>query len=284
MPRAMTLLIFLVAVTGAALADPLQSRSDPRPLSQNEMQIFLPLVCLNPAPDGDSEEATGDTDFNCQRLIGYRDADRGDISLSAVAYGAFTGPGAHEAYLSYSSGREPHANDGGGGILFTSSGKHWRLVRWYPGRAMEKCLALPGQGQQRMLCLVSHVAQGETDSSVWVEAVGSGQDVSLLGVLKAQDDRAALDPDEASAESYPCMLGGHTHKAMLLSIDSFDRSPAATEFARSRITYAAARDVEVACKSGHFEDVRTTNGIAQYRIKDGNVVVSAPEVFSKTDY
>ncbi len=248
------------------------------------MKIFLPLVCLNPAPDSISEEAPGATDFDCQLLIGYRDADRADITLSAIAYGPFTGPGAHEAYLSYSSGREPHANDNGGGILFAFDHAHWRLVRWYPGRAMEKCLALPGQGQQRMLCLASHVSQGEADSSVWVEVVGSGPDVGLQGVLKAQDDRAALDPDEANAESYPCVLGGHTHKAMLLSIDSFDLSSAAMEFAQSRITYATAENVSLACKSGHFDNVRTTSGTARYLIKDGNVVVSAPEAFSKTDY
>jgi len=235
-----------------------------------------------PSPTGSG--LRGVTNFNCHRLIGYGDASPGSIALSAIAYGPFTEPGADEAYISYLANREPHANENGGGMMLSRSGAQWRLVRWYPGRAMRNCLALPGNGQQRMLCLTSHEGQGEIDTSVWIERVGSKSAAGPQGVIKAQDDRGAVDPDEANTQSYPCMLGGHSHKAMLLRIDSLTRSTAVAELAQSRITYATAEDVGMACNSGHFENVRTKTGLVRYVMKDGHVIIRAPEEFSQTDY
>jgi hypothetical protein len=79
------------------------------------------------------------------------------------------------------------------------------------------------------------------------------------------------------------MLGGHTHKAILLFIDSLARSAAAAEFARSASTLATAEDAAVACSAGHFEDIRTKTETGRYLIKDGYVVVEPAERFSKTD-
>jgi len=284
MLRSAMLVILLVAGQKSALADTPQSTRDSHPLSREEMRTFLPLVCLDAVPSRMPGALAGVANFNCQRLIGYGDAVAGDIALSAIAYGPFTGRRAEEAYISYLSEREPHSNDYGGGILFSRSGGHWLLVRWYPGQAMRNCLALPSQGQQRMLCLTSWTGQGEIDTSVWIEKVGTKLPEHQHPLIKAQDDRGELDPDEANTESYPCVLGGHTHKAMLLTIDSLTRSTAVAEFARSKITYATAKDVGAACSAGHFESIQTKTGTVRYFIKSGAVVVSAPYEFSKTDY
>ena len=261
-----------------------QSQRDSHALSPEEVRTFLPLVCLKAVPRPTPNAFAGLPNVNCQRLIGYGVAQRSSLALSAVIYGPLTSPGANEAYVSYYSGLEPHANDNGGGILFTRRGAGWRLAGWYPGRTMRHCLALPGRGRQRMLCLQSYTGQGETDTSVWIDAVEPKQTAAPETVLGAQDDRAGLDPDEANTQSYPCLLGRKTHKAMLLTIEDLIRSPDIAELARSRITYATAADVEAACKSGHFENVRTKAGILRYRVTQARIVVDAPEEFSRTDY
>jgi hypothetical protein len=276
MPRG-TLLVTLILASahpGPASAQP--SKSDAHPLSQSEMANFLPFVCLKPVRRATNDSANNGPTFSCQGLIGYPDENSEEsdtIALTAVMYGRFTARDAHEAYVSYLSSREPHSADFGGGILLRSDGEHWRLIRWYPGEAMQHCLALPGHGPRKTLCLAEYVGQSERDTSVLKKAV-----------MKAQDDRGAIAPDETNSRSYPCILGGHQHKAMLHSIDSLTRSTSPDELAVSHITYATAQSVAAACAAGHFENVRTNTGTAYYRIEGGRVLAIVPEPFSKTDY
>jgi hypothetical protein len=278
------MLILASSQPGLAHAEP--PGSDSRPLSQEEMATFLPLVCLKPARMPAANAPFEVTSFGCQDLIGYgNDAMQGsaNLALTAIMYGPFTARDAHEAYVSYLSGREPHSHDFGGGILLRSSGQQWRLIRWYPGEAMRSCLALPGNGSRKTLCLEEYTGQSERDTSVWMKYVQPGA-VVRKAVLKAQDDRDAIAPEQTNSRSYPCILGGRQHKAMLLSIDSLTRSRVAGGFGVSQITFATAQSVAAACAAGHFESIKTSSGTVYYRVQSGKVVAIAPYQFSKTDY
>ena len=160
--------------------------TDTRRLTAGERAQFERLLCDKPTMQGN--------DLTCATLPGYPgDTTGATLSLDSIAYGSFSEAGADEAYLSYSSSVEPHANNFGGGVLLTRAGSSWRLVDWYPGGQMDDCLALTGGGKTRMLCLAGYTGQGEADNSIWVRELPFDHDIA---VLKAQDQRG-IDSDVA---------------------------------------------------------------------------------------
>src|ERR1700743_1457343 len=146
----MTKFRMILPVLASVLAAPAARAADgdSRPLTGAEQRIFFPLVCGKPVRH--------DKDNTCARVLGYPGTAPGDdpvnLSLDAIAYGAFTAAGTAQPYVSYPASFEPHADNFGGGILFARAGAGWRLKRWSPGGQMQTCLALPG-APQRMLCL-----------------------------------------------------------------------------------------------------------------------------------
>jgi hypothetical protein len=247
---------------GAAAAQ----ATDTRRLTPDERATFEGLLC-----DGAKMQGK---DLVCGTLHGYPGHPRGaTLSLFAIAFGSFSKAGADEAYLSYGSSVEPHANNFGGGVLLAREGGAWRLVHWYPGGQMDNCLALPGAGKTRMLCLTGYTGMGEEDSSLWVKAPPFGHDVA---VLKAQDQRGVgngIAPD-VCAEQKPA--------ALLLSIDALKRS--ADAFAVAAITYATAKDVLEACRRTGFAQVRETKGEAKIVVDGTRVKALTPMRFALTDY
>jgi hypothetical protein len=148
---------------------------------------------------------------------------------------------------------------------------------------MGDCLALPGSGAQKMLCLSGYEGMGEVDSSVWLDSVpDSDADGAFakasVGVLKAQDDRQADDPN------YSCTLRKGNGEAVLLSIDDLKHSTAPGFFAESKVTYAAAADANAACTKKQFGKVRETAGVVRYRLDGGKVIAVPPVKFAATDY
>ena len=217
------------------------------------------------------------TDLTCAALRGYP-GDPGatagaTLSLDSISYGSFSKAGAEEAYLSYGSSIEPHANNFGGGVLLTRAGSDWRLVDWYPGGQMDDCLALPGEGKTKMLCLAGYTGQGEDDSSIWLRELPFDHDVA---VLKAQDQRGM------GSDVTPDACGGTA--AVLLSIDGLERSKSPTAFAVAPITYAAAKDVADACKAGRFADVKERKGEVKIVLEQGGAKAITPLTFAPTDY
>jgi hypothetical protein len=215
----------------------------------------------------------------------YPAGDATTLSLDAIAYGAFTKAGTDQAYVTYTSDFEPHANNMGGGILFERQGRQWHLIRWIHGGQMDRCVALPPEIPQRMLCLTGYAGMGEVDSSVWVDRVASSKDDKLasIAILKAQDDREA-DNNADGSEVYECSLRHSPHEAVLLSVDDLRRSTKPGIFAVSKITYVTARDADAACRKKHFEDAKETTDAVFYRLVQGKIVAQSPATFAHTDY
>jgi|SRR5579871_4124514 len=240
--------------------------TDTRKLTADERAQFERLLCDKPTMQG--------TDLTCGALRGYPgDTAGATLSLDSIAYGSFSKAGADEAYLSYGSSVEPHANNFGGGVLLTRAGSDWRLVDWYPGGQMDDCLALPGGGKTKMLCLAGYTGQGEEDSSVWLMELPFDNDVA---VLKAQDQRGMgsdIAPDACNGTA-----------AVLLSIDALKRAKDPAGFAVAPITYATAKDTADACKAGKFADVKESKGEVKFVLEQGGAKAITPMPFAPTDY
>ncbi len=275
MKKLAILMALALSLAGASAA----TSSDPRPLSHAETATFFALVCAAPIAH--------DKLYNCRQAAGYpgigSNPEPSQITFDAIVYGAFTKPGADQAYVSYSASFEPHATGFGGGILFVRRAGAWKLVRWYPGGQMADCVALPPAGTQSLLCLSSYMGQGEIDSSVWLNRVpDSDADgafaAAAIAILKAQDDRDAASTD------YQCTLKRAPSDAILLSVDHIKRSGAPGILAEAVVSYATARDVAAACRAKSFADVKTVNGVVRFRLAAGKVVADTPVPFAAPDY
>jgi len=261
----------LSALCGAARAA--DADHDSRLLTPAEKRVFYPLVCVGHARTGRAD--------TCRSVIGndaVTAAGQIELSLDAVAYGAFSHPGADEAYVSYSASFEPHATNYGGGLLFARANGRWRLVRWYSAGQHHPCVALPVTGVQKHLCLNHWYGSGELDSTVFVE--GLPDEKMTIRVLAAQDDR---DSGETDTSNYQCTLPRAPNENILLSIDGLTRPQARGILAQSRIVYATPDAVHAACLRHDFHNVRATKAILRYVVKGGTVVALSPLRFAKTD-
>ncbi len=253
---------------------------DPRPLTSSEDRTFFRVTCARPLPK--------DKDENCALLRSYPREGQAKIPVrlefEAIAYGSFTRLDADQAYVTYSGDFEPHLAGYGGGILFERSNGSWRLVHWFSGAQMDRCVALPLERQQRMLCLAVWNGQGETDSSLWIMQVPTSPsgEVRQAPVLKAQDDTEAGDGDDMG--NYQCSLARRHSEGILLSVDRPRRSGNSEILAEADIVYAKARDADAACQRKSFANVRQTKGIVRFKLEGSHIVVLAPEKFAKTDY
>lgn len=277
------ILLLLVAALPALAAQPLPAaQHDPHKLTPQELRALLPTVCT-----GAAKTKGG---FSCTALPHYPPGGaafnentgkaNGEISLAAVAYGSFTAKGADEAYVTY-SGLEPHANNFGGGILLERTRDGWKTIRWIPGGQMDNCVALPGAGPQKMLCLSSYEGMGEADSSIWIlDPSGLSRDATIkrTNLLKAQDGREASNPD------YYCRASLSSHRDMLLSIDDLKRSKESGILATSDITYAAAADAREACTHNDFSNIDTKSAVVRYRLVPGGLRAESPAKFAVVDY
>ncbi len=241
--------------------------TDTRRLTADERALFEKLLCDQPTMQGQ--------DLTCVRLLGYSGQTAGaTLSLDSIAFGSFSKAGADEAYLTYGSSIEPHANNFGGGVLLARAGNSWQLVTWYPGGQMDDCLALPGGGKTKMLCLAGYTGQGEEDSSIWVRELPFDNDIA---VIKAQDQRG-LGGDVAPS------ICADPSAAVLLSIDALKRAADPAVFAVATITYATAGDAAEACKRGKFANVKEQKGEAKVVLDGGNAKAITPLQFAPTDY
>jgi len=274
-------LVLATTLLLSCLAHASDSDRDSRPLRAEEQKAFFPLIC----------QKRYLRENNCAGVIGYPDVSPGpgpvSLILNAIAYGSFTQANADQAYVTYAAPFEPHVDNFGGGILFARAGGKWKLVRWYPGGQMDRCLALPAADVQNMLCLSGYTGQGETDSSVWLQHVPPTNDrdaqaKALTGVLKAQDAREAGGTEPLG--NYQCTMKRAKGEAILLSIDDLKRSKAPGFFAQSSVSYASARDANAACRKNDFANVEETKGVVRYKLQGAKVIGVGPAKFAATDY
>lgn len=269
---------FVTAAAGGA-----SSGQNAHQMTKTERATFLRLTCRNAKP------GVGPGVYGCSRLIGYpRVVMTDDFQLSTVAYGGFTRAGADQAYVTYYTLLEPHMDNFGGGILFDRSGDGWKLMRWYPGGQMDRCVALPSAGRLRMLCLSAYTQMGELVTMVSVRAVpvsareswdsavpiqgSAGSDVFHL--LIRADDTRNVNPVLFKA-SQNCGAPSE-YRARVLSIDTLRRSTKTGFFAESEATYVTPKQDYGACKTGSWAKVTGEKTTIYYAFKNGEVKVDSP--------
>lgn len=238
--------------------------TDARALSAAEQAAFLPLVCggLSAGSDGFAH--------NCTSLPGYPSDDYGGagtglgITLTSIIEGHLSNATADEAYVSYQGSFESHADDFGGGILFTADGKGgWKLDKWVQGGVMDGCLALTPQGRARMLCLRGFTGQGETDTALMLTSI---PDPSGKTVLSASDLRETMDPNGN------CGLRKSADQDVLLGIDSIARSGLGYT---AQIDYVPAAIAEAACQAKDFTKAAVSKTVLSL-MWNGNEITIQP--------
>jgi hypothetical protein len=275
-------LCILIRLASAPVIGAISDR-DSHHMTEAERATFVGLRCR------DATKGIGPGVYRCSRLIGYpRDTAALDFRLAAVAYGAFTRAGADQAYVTYYSLLEAHMFDFGGGVLFDRRGDGWKLVRWYRGGQMDRCVALPGSGIVRMLCLSAYTQEGEQLTMVSVRAVrasareswdsalpvqaGGGSDVFRL-LISAVDTRNVNSNLSKASQHCGALSEYQQH---VLSIDTLRRSARPGFFAQSEATYITAKQDYEACVAHAWGHMKGTNMTIYYALRNGEVKVESP--------
>ena len=241
-----------------------------RPLTAQEMETFLPLVCARP-------HKSSDRDNHCSKLNGY--PSEGDVAfaLTAILYGSFTRAGSDEAYATFFSPNFSHADNFGGGVLFAHANGSWKLARWFPGWLMDRCTGIPQTAPQLNLCATGFTGQGETTSSVWVWRVplSGGSLIPVGDALLRADDTSGVSQEAENG----CYSGVPRGRAHLTAIESIEPSSVAPYFAVAKVSYETGEDIASACNGAHPRKVRTTQGQVHFREVAGKVTAVTPLPF-----
>lgn len=244
---------------------------DPHNLTKSERATFYPLVCRN--------ATVAESGHHCSALIGYPRAPAvQDLDLTAIAYGSYSAAGARQAYVTYSTMLEPHAHNFGGGILFERSGG-WKLVRWYPGGQMDRCVAIPAGGKQRMLCLWSFLQEGEISTELHVVTVASSNDDRA----RANAVRVLLSVDDPRGGPSFLMPSGNAQcgkpsdsKTSIVQVDAPKRSRQSAFFAESAATYVTGPEWYDACRARGWSKIKGHPTTIRYGLKNGEVMFVSP--------
>jgi hypothetical protein len=248
---------------------------DSRPMTKTEQATFVALTCAAPTYDPKLGQ------YQCTKLVGYPHGptDVADFGFSAIAYGAFTHLTAYEAYASYSTMSESHADNFGGGVLFERTGSSWKLGRWYPGGQLDRCIAVPGGGIARMLCLSGFMAEGEVTTAISVRTVPVSNDAKSI----AAASRVVISTDDTRNESSlvrppkGTACGAITdYKPSVVTVDTLKRYDAPSFFAESKATYVTAHDWYRACRTSGWANVKGVSITIRYALENGKVTVESP--------
>jgi predicted pyridoxine 5'-phosphate oxidase superfamily flavin-nucleotide-binding protein len=259
------LLVLMALATGAS--------HDSHTMTAAEHATFLPLACRN-AVDDPKRGA------HCSKLIGNPSGPENvaDFSLTAIVYGSLTRAGADQAYVSYFTMAEPHADNFGGGILFERSKSGWTLIHWYPGGQMERCVAVPGGARQKMLCLSGFLQEGELSSTVAVQALSNSG-----GAATPQEQTAPLITvdDTRNESSFPSAPGGRcgiltSYESSVVDIDTLTRATKPGFFAESEVTYVTQKEWYDACRTQHYDKIEGKKATVRYAVKNGRVTFESP--------
>ncbi|MDD3371216.1 MAG: hypothetical protein PHE27_05255 [Alphaproteobacteria bacterium] len=283
-----------------------ESRHDTRPLTEKEIETFMPLICVDPIasePDGDY----GTLEIDCEDIIGNPEVDQAreqsgepqDATLIplSIFYGDLTGQNADEAYITVDASFETAGREYGDGILFRRESGKWKLVSWYPRGQMHDCVALPGGERQSMLCADNFGHNGKVFSTVSILRVPLTVFVLNKGPMGAENVKTILDltddrmwassvESEGGVTSAICEtyksggLFGPVKRSLLFSVQKIKRSSREGVFAEADIVYATPEDIARECaKPTEERDLRQIEesiGTAEFAIKDGEVVFIPP--------
>jgi hypothetical protein len=105
----------------------------------------------------------------CKKARQYPDAGNRacDVKLTQERYRGKFVAGVPLLVIRYESGCEPHANDGGGAVVFELVADKYAFRSFQPGSQTNECVTVPKDTQQDLLvCLTGHIGQGILESGV----------------------------------------------------------------------------------------------------------------------
>jgi hypothetical protein len=145
----MRLGILVILPVALFASDPilLQTGSEYTPPPAADARKFLALICP-------SRIVKDKYDFDvlaCQTCPKWTtDPGAGQLAARAIHYGHFTSPDADQALVA-TSGCEPHSENWGGSMLFTSHQGKWRFDRYLEGAITDNCAAILRAGGRTIL-------------------------------------------------------------------------------------------------------------------------------------
>jgi hypothetical protein len=207
------------------------------------------------------------------------------MSLVSIIRGHLSAETAEEAYVTYTSNFEDHANGFGGGILFRLQNNRWTLVKWFPGRLRNDCLVLPDKVPAEAVCLGADSHSEGPESWVTRTTVLPDTEDQLetsLSIKEAVDISppydSCKDKDDLDLKWAfdPCSPASGSVSPVFLQLQDLKRSSEPGIFARLSVEYVSANDLEQACRSSCFIDARHSVGLLKFKIEDGRVEALIP--------
>jgi hypothetical protein len=281
----MNLVRFLVLVTAMTLSSVSHAAvtdHDPHPLTQSEKEIFYPLVCTDsqPAEIGDGRMCKDVLGAPDNRNLAGNPGDPIEIQFYLITYGSLSKAGAEEAYITYTSSMEPEGEDMGGGILLRHENGNWKLIKLIHGGQMNECIALPGSGQQRMLCTFRHhyccgASGGFTEV---VTGIDFDRHDDRHSLLRAHDSRREFQEGTGDAGGYEFCKAGAAGRTLLVDLGRLRRSREPGMLAEAKVEYVLPKEIRRACSNGnHPRDAKAVVGQVRFRISGNRVKVLLPK-------
>jgi hypothetical protein len=252
-------LFLLALIFSGAQAYAADASRDPRPLTDEESNIFVPLVCIHPVV-AQLKDEYHELAYGCSEVLGNSDGmvplvgdDPIEMSFHNVAYSSFTKAGADEAYVTYSSSMEGEGDHMGGGVLFRRENDKWTLVRLIHGGQIDECLAIPSEGKQKMLCLFNqHMCCGTSLDAIII-MIGIDEELfnnwnDKTSLLASHDGRRMYYEGAGDGGGIEFCKAGKEGKTLLLGIDELKHSGEAGIFAEANVQYVTPDEINKACK------------------------------------
>ena len=274
MPSLYLCLLFTAALvlSGPAYG---KDRHDLRPLNDKEKETFYPMVCNGPA------DTEGGYEHSCDRLANNLPSTPANVdaptfmTFVAISYGSYSKADADEAFVLFHSNLGGEGNRGMGAILFERKQRQWKIVNLIVRSALSECVAVPGNGQQKLLCLDAPMkCCGQSPRSI---NLITGMD-EITGNKKPDEVLASYDgrrgPGEGDEEFCEA---GKSGKTLLLYIDHLKRSSEPNVLAEAEIKYATPVEINKTCAENPSGNVEHIESRVRFALDGEKVKVLLPE-------
>jgi hypothetical protein len=135
-----------------------------------------------------------------------------DVQLSEERHRGKFVAGQALLVISYESGCEPHATDGGGAVVFEQNADKPVFRSFQPGSQTNNCVTVPKDAQQDLLvCITGHIGQGILESGVAQFVFTRNFDreigIALDFLMTAEDTTGAWGANTVTCKEGPKYFG-----------------------------------------------------------------------------
>jgi hypothetical protein len=159
----------------------------------------------------DAADIAGST---CKKAKAYPDAGSRtcDVQLTEERHRGKFVAGQPLLVISYESGCEPHATDGGGAVVFEQNADKPVFRSFQPGSQSNDCVTVPKDAQQDLLvCITGHIGQGILESGVaqFVFTRNFDKEISIAldFLMTAEDSTGAWGANTVTCKEGPKYFG-----------------------------------------------------------------------------